>query len=60
MIPKISAYPVQVAYPVHWGDMDAVRHVNNLIYLIVSYDYSDRKKVNLPEEWVAAIRRIEG
>lgn len=137
----LQTYPVQVEYMVHWGDMDAARHVNNLTYLkwgesarlsyfeqmgmdvsftagsvgpilgwqdckylfpitypdtaligikalevkadrfylecaifskrheriaaiskqrIVAYDYSELKKANLPEEWVAAIQRIEG
>ena len=29
----IDNYPVKFEYPVHWGDMDAARHVNNLVYL---------------------------
>ena len=30
---KIADYPIQQEYLVHWGDMDAAQHVNNLIYL---------------------------
>jgi len=26
-------YPVRTSYKVHWGDMDAANHVNNLVYL---------------------------
>lgn len=29
----LEYYKVRVEYPVHWGDMDAARHVNNLVYL---------------------------
>lgn len=29
----LANYPIQAKYPVHWGDMDAARHVNNLMYL---------------------------
>ncbi len=30
---NLADFPVQVEIPVHWGDMDAARHVNNIIYL---------------------------
>ncbi len=30
---ELSDYTVQIEFPVHWGDMDSARHVNNLIYL---------------------------
>ncbi|MBX2876357.1 MAG: acyl-CoA thioesterase [Saprospiraceae bacterium] len=33
MQPELASFPVQVEIPVHWGDMDAARHVNNIIYL---------------------------
>lgn len=26
-------YPITYEHPVQWGDMDAARHVNNLVYL---------------------------
>jgi acyl-CoA thioester hydrolase len=26
------AYPVTVAFPIHWGDMDALGHANNVMY----------------------------
>ena len=29
----LSTYPVVVTFPVHWGDMDAFQHVNNIQYL---------------------------
>ena len=29
----LSKCPVVQEYPVHWGEMDAAKHVNNLIYL---------------------------
>ena len=29
----LSRYPVVITFPVHWGDMDAFRHVNNIHYL---------------------------
>jgi acyl-CoA thioester hydrolase len=29
----LDQYAVQASYPVHWGDMDAARHVNNLVYM---------------------------
>ena len=28
-----SDFPFQQKYRVHWGDMDAAQHVNNLVYL---------------------------
>jgi acyl-CoA thioester hydrolase len=28
----ISAYPVVIEIPIAWGDMDAFRHVNNIVY----------------------------
>ncbi len=28
----LAAYPVVVTFPVHWGDMDAFQHVNNIQY----------------------------
>ncbi len=30
---KFEDYKVQLILPVQWGDMDAARHVNNIIYL---------------------------
>ncbi len=30
---EISDFPIQTKIPVQWGDMDAAKHVNNLIYL---------------------------
>ncbi|MFN8484201.1 MAG: thioesterase family protein [Anaerolineae bacterium] len=30
---KLRAYPVIIEVPVFWGDMDAMRHVNNTVYL---------------------------
>ncbi|MEO1261286.1 MAG: acyl-CoA thioesterase [Bacteroidota bacterium] len=30
---KLADYPIQQKYQVHWGDMDAAQHVNNLVYL---------------------------
>jgi acyl-CoA thioester hydrolase len=29
----LASYPVIIEFPVHWGDMDAFRHVNNIHYL---------------------------
>jgi acyl-CoA thioester hydrolase len=29
----LAAFPVVVTIPVQWGDMDALRHVNNVVYL---------------------------
>ena len=29
----LDNYKVTKEYPVHWGDMDAAKHVNNLVYL---------------------------
>jgi acyl-CoA thioester hydrolase len=29
----LEEFPLIVSYPVHWGDQDALSHVNNLIYL---------------------------
>lgn len=28
-----DSFKVKESYPVHWGDMDAAKHVNNLVYL---------------------------
>ena len=28
----LAAYPVVLAIPVAWGDMDAFQHVNNVVY----------------------------
>ena len=28
----ISAYPVVIEIPIAWGDMDALQHVNNIVY----------------------------
>lgn len=28
----MNDYPVHTTFPVHWGDMDALGHVNNTIY----------------------------
>ena len=33
MMITIKNYPHHFNYPVHWGDMDAAQHVNNLVYL---------------------------
>lgn len=33
MLPELAEFPVQIKIPVQWGDMDAARHVNNIIYL---------------------------
>lgn len=30
---ELSKYPVQLEIPVRWADMDAFKHVNNVIYL---------------------------
>ena len=30
---KLRGYPVVIEIPVFWGDMDAMRHVNNTVYL---------------------------
>lgn len=30
---SLESYKLKERYPVHWGDMDAANHVNNLIYL---------------------------
>lgn len=30
---SLESYKIKETYPVHWGDMDAAKHVNNLIYL---------------------------
>jgi len=30
---SLSDYPLQTSYKVHWGDMDAANHVNNLVYM---------------------------
>lgn len=29
----LAGYPVVIELPVQWGDMDALRHVNNTVYL---------------------------
>lgn len=29
----LADYPVTVEIPVQWGDMDALQHVNNIVYL---------------------------
>ena len=29
----LAAYPVRIAVPVAWGEMDAMGHVNNVVYL---------------------------
>ena len=29
----LKDYKITAEYPVHWGDMDAAKHVNNLVYL---------------------------
>jgi len=31
--PALSRYPVRIEVPVAWGDMDALGHVNNTVYL---------------------------
>jgi acyl-CoA thioester hydrolase len=28
----LEPYPVQVRFPVHWGEMDSFQHVNNAVY----------------------------
>jgi acyl-CoA thioester hydrolase len=28
----LAGYPVVIAFPVQWGDMDAFAHVNNVVY----------------------------
>jgi acyl-CoA thioester hydrolase len=33
MSDALGRYPVSVEIPVAWGDMDALRHVNNSVYL---------------------------
>lgn len=33
MDPAIGRYPVSIDIPVAWGDMDAMQHVNNAVYL---------------------------
>lgn len=33
MLPEAPSYPVRVRIPVLWGNMDALGHVNNLVYL---------------------------
>jgi len=30
---SLDQFKVRIEYPVQWGDMDAARHVNNLVYL---------------------------
>ena len=30
---KLRGYPVIIEIPVFWGDMDAMRHVNNTVYI---------------------------
>lgn len=30
---QLNDYPVQHQYEVHWGQMDAAQHVNNLVYM---------------------------
>ncbi|MEM6698138.1 MAG: thioesterase family protein, partial [Bacteroidota bacterium] len=30
---SLNDYKITAEYPVHWGDMDAAKHVNNLVYL---------------------------
>ncbi|HUL60599.1 MAG TPA: thioesterase family protein [Anaeromyxobacteraceae bacterium] len=32
MHPTLGRYPVSVAIPVAWGEMDAFQHVNNVVY----------------------------
>ncbi len=32
MIPSLDGFPVIIEVPVRWGDMDAFRHVNNILY----------------------------
>jgi len=31
--PELAEFPIVVEVPVAWGDMDAFRHVNNVVYL---------------------------
>ena len=33
MIISLESYKIKEKYPIHWGDMDAAQHVNNLMYL---------------------------
>ena len=28
----LENYPIQVSFPVHWGEMDAFEHLNNAVY----------------------------
>ena len=46
----LKDFPIQIEFPVQWGEMDAARHVNNLIYL--RWGESARiayfEKMNLP------------
>jgi len=30
--PSLERYPVIISFPLHWGDQDALSHVNNIIY----------------------------
>ncbi len=30
---SLQSFEIKEKYPVHWGDMDAAKHVNNLLYL---------------------------
>jgi acyl-CoA thioester hydrolase len=49
--PLLAGFPVTVTFPVHWGEMDAYRHVNNVVYF--RYFESARaayfRAVNWPE-----------
>lgn len=31
--PLLTGFPVIITFPLHWGDMDSFRHVNNIMYL---------------------------
>lgn len=33
MMEKLNDYPIVVEIPIAWGDMDAMGHVNNIMYL---------------------------
>ena len=30
--PPAPRFPVEISFPLHWGEMDAMRHVNNAVY----------------------------
>ena len=32
MLDLLADYPVVIEFPIHWGEMDAFNHVNNVVY----------------------------